>query len=169
MKTIIFTTPLVGAALADQPARLHRRQQLIELPNPKQTSLPKACRDAAEAVISAMPPEPTQVSVFSSAYYETATRTATGDDRECAWVTEIPEVLYTEILEHSLEFMEWAREDGNGELLQDTADECGGTEAGYGLNASDTCQDEWDALGDMMMEGELLVSQSCRQGTLWGQ
>ena len=168
MKTVILTTALAGTVLADQPARILRRQELVELPNPEQTSLPKACRDAAAAVISAMPPEPTQVSVFSSAYYETATRTATGDERECAWVTEIPEARYPKILEHSLELTEWAREGDNGELLQDIDDECGGTEAGYGLNASDTCQDEWDVLGEMMMEGELLVSLGCRMGPLWG-
>ena len=68
------------------------------------------CTSSLLSLSSKAPPPPTEVYDFSTNYYETASRTADNaqsTNRECAWVTALPETLDSGMLKYISDRASW--------------------------------------------------------------
>lgn len=145
MKSSLVAAALAGTTLEEHPGIFGRQ-------NTDREEVSRECRDSATSFYSAFPAEPPSLPKFSSSYYETAPRTARNPDGECAWVTEVPKSLYTEVIEYNLEVLDWFRRDENVGLLESVVNECHGTEG-----TATPCHDEWDELKTNIVDGEGFV------------
>lgn len=144
MKTVIIATTLAGITLAE-PRALFGRQDA-------DTGFSKKCRDASLSLLAAIPTPPASIPDFSSSYYETASRTATDLAGECAWVTDIPESLYTDVADYNQEILDWLQDDDTEELFEGVVEECPERQS-----TVTPCNDEWDALETMISDSELFL------------
>lgn len=171
MKTAVLSAALVGAASAIHvPGRLvpvlpgsldahlpqHERRQVGGIRPDIVDDLPEDCRDAAESLLSVFPAEPSSFEEFSSSFYETASRTASETYLDCAWVTEMPESLYTEFTDYGDELIDWLEEEENIKKVLDFGYDCEEWASSGGLaSAGDApCSVEWSEFGEMVIDGE---------------
>ena len=153
MKTALIGSALAGAALASSP---HHPRQLAPV---DPATAPKKCRDAASSAAKDMPTEPAKLRDFSSSYYETASRTASDGGVECAWMTEVPEELYTEVTNYTDDLLEWwagLKEEDVKEVEEACAGATG--EVAASIGPSSPCQDESSALATKVQDGEFFFS-----------
>lgn len=144
MNTVLIAIALAGTTLAEHPGLLRRQTTDRE-------DISNECRAAASSFLSTFPTPGPSLPEFSSSYYQTASRTANNPDGDCAWVTSVPEALYTEVIDYNLEVLEWFQDDENVSLLEDMVDECPGRES-----ATTSCREEWDALAAKIIDSKLL-------------
>lgn len=166
IKTALLSAALAGAATALQvPGRLAPVPGAVPTPAPQpqrrqlvgvrpDDDMPDNCREAAEALSSALPAEPTVIGDFSSSYYETVSRTASETYNDCAWITEMPESMYTEYTDYADEVVDWMNDgQDNMRLLLDTGMECMEYAEGGNLDEQ-PCAEEWNMFLFEAIEGE---------------
>lgn len=167
MKTALLSAALAGAATAlHVPGRLAPLPGALPTPTPQAQrrqlvgvqpadDMPDNCREAAESLSSALPAEPTVIGDFSSSYYKTASRTASEAYNDCAWITEMPESMYTEYTDYADELVDWMNDgQDNMRLLLDAGMECMEYAESGGLDGQQPCAEEWNMFLFEAVEGE---------------
>jgi len=71
-------------------------------------TLDALCESRVSAFASAVPTPRAEVLDFSESYYLTATRTATGTQPECAWITATPDKVDDALVDWLVDFVEWS-------------------------------------------------------------
>ena len=154
MKNIILATALAGVVSASNLHPLAARQVSGVRPDVAE-DLPEDCREEAESFLSAMPQPPKIFEEFSSSYYETATRTATDDYQDCAWITALPESAQKPWVKYSKDVLHWMVD--NQDKGEDLVEACGDAVQEISLSTTPLCETEWEEFANEAAGGEFLA------------
>lgn len=154
MNTLLIISALALAATATLPnpnlaaAPLGRRQ--VDFNPDVPSSFPTGCLDSLQQIYDSAPPTPTPVASFYSAFYETASRTATATNEECAWITSMPDDVVKSYLDWTDDFTDWSNDGENQRKVVGLGEECGDALAG---SERVFCVEEWQEFDDEAQAG----------------
>ena len=153
MKNLILATALAGVVSASNLHPLAARQASGIRPDVAD-DLPEECREEVESFLSDMPQAPKLFEEFSSSYYETATRTATEEYQDCAWITALPESAQKPWIKYSKDVLHWMVD--NMDRNEDLVDACGDAIQEISLSTTPLCETEWEEFANEAAAGEFL-------------
>ncbi|SPN99241.1 uncharacterized protein DNG_02278 [Cephalotrichum gorgonifer] len=149
MKSALLTIALAGVATAATPAGgLVRRQ--LELWPGQGDDVSSGCSSALDKIRGAAPTIPPSLAEFSSSFYETASRTATATESDCAWVTEMPEAERKAWMDWSDGSAKWMSDKEHYSFYTDVGLECGTADLAN-MNEDFACSTEWTDLVDELV------------------